>query len=175
MTCTYHICKVSKWKNTCPKINTHVSCVRQEIDILSFCVTANTKDACPECRANKGIYFPIIAMDILNRQQAGETGGILHRSCQSWAPHTECQYTGVCSPRKIRFFGVSYSSKMFVFKSCTNRKTLKSFLTSDWRFQGSYLLLRQISEIIVEWVQQNNWILILFYVLWGITVSLNYL
>ena len=35
-------------KKTCPKINTHVSCVWQEIDILSFCVTANTKDACPE-------------------------------------------------------------------------------------------------------------------------------
>ena len=58
-------------KKTCPKINTQVSyCVWQEIGILSFYVTANTKDACLDQRANKGIYFPFIAIDILNRQQA---------------------------------------------------------------------------------------------------------
>lgn len=144
MTWTCHTCKLAKWKKTCPKINTQVSCVWQEIGILSFCVTANTKDACLDQRANKGIYFPFIATDILNRQQAE----FFTNPCQCWAPHTKCQYTGVCLFRKIRFFGVKYS-KMFVFKSCTNRKTFKSFLTDFDSFQGSYLLLRQIciSEI----------------------------
>ena len=120
---------------------------------LTFChfVLLQTLKTRALSRANKGIYFPIIASDIQFRP--GETGGILHQFVSMLSPQTECQYTGICSVRKIRFFGVRYS-KMFVFKSCTNRKTFKSFLTDSDSFQGSYLLLRQISEIRVEWVQR---------------------
>ena len=101
----------------------------------------------------KGFIFLLLRVIFRTGSKQARRAEFFTSQCQCWAPHTECQYTGICSVRKIRFFGVRYS-KMFAFKSCTNRKTFKSFLTDSDSFQGSYLLLRQISEIRVEWVQR---------------------